>query len=84
MLVAGGGIAGMRAAVALADIGLAVFLVAYIYCVGSRSSDHPYSRFCCTAAVHAALLTAGRAAAPAAGIRQYHLYRDLRTYGRTS
>ncbi len=53
--------------------------IAYIYCVGNRNAEHPYcSRFCCTAAVHASLLTADRAA----GVRQYHLYRDLRAYGR--
>ena len=53
--------------------------IAYIYCVGSRGEQHPYcSRFCCSAAVHTALLAADRGA----GIRQYHLYRDLRTYGR--
>jgi heterodisulfide reductase subunit A len=53
--------------------------VAYIYCVGSRDAGHPWcSRFCCTAAVHAALLASGHGG----GIRQYHLYRDLRTYGK--
>ncbi len=53
--------------------------IAYIYCVGSRTPDRPYcSRFCCTAAVHASLLASRRAS----GIRQYHLYRDLRTYGK--
>ena len=54
--------------------------IAYIYCTGSRNAAHPYcSRFCCTAAVHSALLAAGRGD----GIRQYHLYRDLRTHGRS-
>ena len=53
--------------------------VAYVYCVGSRDAERPYcSRFCCSAAVHASLSAAGRDA----HIRQYHLYRDLRTYGR--
>ena len=53
--------------------------VAYVYCVGSRNADHSYcSRFCCSAAVHASLLTADRGA----NIRQYHLYRDIRTYGK--
>ncbi|MGD0449157.1 MAG: CoB--CoM heterodisulfide reductase iron-sulfur subunit A family protein [Candidatus Dormibacteria bacterium] len=53
--------------------------IAYIYCVGSRGEEHPYcSRFCCSAAVHSALLAAGRGEE----IRQYHLYRDLRTYGK--
>ena len=53
--------------------------VAYVYCVGSRDAEHPYcSRFCCSAAVHASLSAAGRDAS----LRQYHLYRDLRTYGR--
>jgi heterodisulfide reductase subunit A len=59
--------------------GRPVRTIAYIYCVGSRGEEHPYcSRFCCSAAVHSALLAADRGAE----IRQYHLYRDLRTYGR--
>ena len=58
---------------------LAAKRVAYVYCVGSRNEEHPYcSRFCCTAAVHASLL-AGRSTP---GVRQYHLYRDMRTYGK--
>ncbi len=56
--------------------------VAYIYCVGSRQGDagpHQYcSRFCCSAAVHSALELYSRD--PSA--RQFHLYRDMRTYGR--
>jgi heterodisulfide reductase subunit A len=56
--------------------------VAYIYCVGSRQGDdgpHQYcSRFCCSAAVHSALELYTRD--PSA--RQFHLYRDMRTYGR--
>jgi heterodisulfide reductase subunit A len=47
--------------------------------VGSRDGDHAYcSRYCCTAAVHAALLVADRDPT----VRQYHLYRDMRAYGR--
>jgi heterodisulfide reductase subunit A len=53
--------------------------IAYIYCVGSRGEDRAYcSRYCCSAAVHASLLAAGRDPA----LHQYHLYRDMRTYGR--
>jgi heterodisulfide reductase subunit A len=63
----------------LAFQGRPVKSVAYVYCVGSRDDTHPYcSRYCCSAAVHAALLLAGRDS----GVRQYHLYRDMRTYGR--
>jgi heterodisulfide reductase subunit A2 len=63
----------------LAYDGRPVESVAYVYCVGSRNEEHPYcSRFCCSAAVHASLLAAGRDAS----VRQYHLYRDLRTYGK--
>jgi heterodisulfide reductase subunit A len=59
--------------------GKAVESIAYVYCVGNRCEERPYcSRFCCSAAVHASLLAADRGAR----IRQYHLYRDLRTYGR--
>jgi len=60
--------------------------IAYVYCVGSRqagseacSAPHKYcSRFCCTAAVHTALLAQQRDPA----LSQYHLYRDMRTYGK--
>jgi heterodisulfide reductase subunit A len=54
--------------------------VVYIYCVGSRQADngHPYcSRYCCTAAVHSAVVASQRDPS----LRQYHLFRDLRTYG---
>ena len=58
--------------------------VAYIYCVGSRQpegrSNTYCSRYCCTAAVHASLKV-GRPGA-IAQVRQYHLYRDMRTYGK--
>ncbi len=63
----------------LAYKGRPVQSVAYIYCVGSRDQEHTYcSRYCCTAAVHASLLTSDLGAR----IRQYHLYRDMRTYGK--
>ncbi len=59
--------------------------IAYIYCVGSRQGQdveggHSYcSRYCCTAAVHAALESATKCDPR---LRQYHLYRDMRTYGK--
>jgi len=65
--------------------GRPVQTIAYIYCVGSRQDPslegaHTYcSRYCCTAAVHAALEAAGKSGD---GLRQYHLYRDMRTYGK--
>jgi heterodisulfide reductase subunit A len=58
--------------------------VVYVYCVGSRQptggdgANEYCSRFCCTAAVQASVQAAGLD--PAA--RQYHLYRDIRTYGK--
>jgi len=58
--------------------------IAYIYCVGSRQSgtlEKPNlycSRYCCTAAVHTSLGVRARDAA----IHQFHLYRDMRTYGK--
>ncbi|MFC1951265.1 CoB--CoM heterodisulfide reductase iron-sulfur subunit A family protein [Chloroflexota bacterium] len=58
--------------------------VTYIYCVGSREhvkeeNAHEYcSRYCCNSAVHSALLTDELNA----GIKQYHLFRDVRTYGK--
>jgi heterodisulfide reductase subunit A len=69
----------------LESSGRPVKTIAYIYCVGSRQDEsvegaHTYcSRYCCTAAVHAALEAAGR---NGEGLRQYHLYRDIRTYGK--
>jgi len=65
--------------------GRPVKTIAYIYCVGSRQDEsveggHTYcSRYCCTATVHAALEAAGKGGAD---LRQYHLYRDMRTYGK--
>ncbi len=58
--------------------------VSFIYCVGSRehlkeNNAHTYcSRYCCTAAVHAAL----QAAEVKPDIQQYHIFRDIRTYGK--
>lgn len=54
--------------------------VAYVYCVGSRQPDgNQYcSRYCCAATCHTAIEVSGLDA----GIRQYHLYRDMRTYGK--
>ncbi len=58
--------------------------VVYIYCVGSRqdeSQENPNlycSRYCCNAAVHSSILVAEKN--PRA--HQYHLYRDIRTYGK--
>jgi heterodisulfide reductase subunit A len=58
--------------------------IVYVYCVGSRQSpDTPgahtgCSRYCCNATVHTAL----EVAALDAKAHQYHLYRDIRTYGK--
>jgi heterodisulfide reductase subunit A len=61
--------------------------IVYLYCVGSRQAEsegnpHPNrycSRFCCTAAVHTALLADGIDG----DVNQFHLYRDMRTYGKS-
>jgi heterodisulfide reductase subunit A len=61
--------------------------IVYVYCVGSRQAateGNPRpnlycSRYCCTAAVHTALLANGADG----GVNQYHLYRDMRTYGKS-
>jgi heterodisulfide reductase subunit A len=59
--------------------GKPVRTIAYIYCVGSRDEQHPYcSRYCCNAAVHSSLLAADHDPS----VRQYHLYREMRTYGK--
>jgi heterodisulfide reductase subunit A len=58
--------------------------VAFIYCVGSRQSGETpnpntyCSRYCCNAAVHAAL----EAQRGCPGLKTYHIYRDIRTYGK--
>ena len=58
--------------------------IAYVYCVGSRQpadgngANEYCSRFCCTAAVHASI----QASRLDASVRQFHLYRDMRAYGR--
>ena len=66
--------------------GRPVRTVAYVYCVGSRQGDAAEvekpnlycSRYCCSAAVHAAI----KASARDPELNQYHLYRDMRTYGK--
>ncbi len=57
--------------------------IVYIYCVGSRQNPNEggknlyCSRYCCTTTVHTALCA--HKADP--DIHQFHLYRDMRTYG---
>lgn len=53
--------------------------ITYIYCVGSRQKEgNTYcSRFCCSSAIFASLEVHKRSP----DILQYHLYRDIRTYG---
>ena len=69
---------------ALTHHGRPVRSVAYVYCVGSRqSADTPNaneycSRYCCAAAVQTSIQVSGLDRS----IRQYHLYRDMRTYGK--
>ncbi len=56
--------------------------VAYVYCVGSRNTNgcsNAYcARFCCAATVQTAVDVAGLDPT----VRQFHLYRDMRTYGK--
>jgi len=58
--------------------------IVYVYCVGSRQpsdGDQPNlycSRYCCSAAVHTALCVFEKEPA----IHQFHLFRDMRTYGK--
>ena len=58
--------------------------LAYVYCVGSRQpadvegANQFCSRFCCAATVQTAVQVAGLDPS----IRQFHLYRDMRTYGK--
>jgi heterodisulfide reductase subunit A len=62
-------------------LGTPVRTVAYVYCVGGRceGGGHEYcSRYCCNAAIHASLLAHERSPS----MQQFHLYRDIRTYGK--
>ncbi len=55
--------------------------VAYVYCVGNRQpapGNEYCSKFCCSATLHASI----EAAKLDPSIRQYHLYRDIRSYGK--
>ncbi len=54
--------------------------ITYIYCVGSRQAEgNTYcSRYCCTAGVHAAI----QAHEIDPALNQFHLFRDMRTYGK--
>jgi heterodisulfide reductase subunit A2 len=61
--------------------GKPVRTIAYVYCVGNRqpAGGNEYcSKFCCAATVHASLKIAARDSE----LRQYHLHRDIRTYGK--
>jgi len=68
----------------LAWRGRPVRSIAYVYCVGSRqpsgtpNANEYCSRFCCAATVQTSVQVAGLDPA----IRQFHLYRDMRTYGK--
>ncbi|HEY3334085.1 MAG TPA: 4Fe-4S binding protein [Candidatus Limnocylindrales bacterium] len=67
---------------ALAWQGRPVRSVAYVYCVGSRGTagcaSQYCSRYCCASTVHTAIQLSGLDRT----IRQFHLYRDMRTYGK--
>jgi heterodisulfide reductase subunit A2 len=64
--------------------GRPVRTIVYVYCVGSREESketgpHLYcSRYCCSATSHIATVASARDPA----IHQFHLFRDVRTYGK--
>ncbi len=60
--------------------GKPVRTVAYIYCVGNRQpgGNEYCSRYCCAATVHASI----EVDRIDQNVHQYHLYRDIRTYGK--
>lgn len=68
----------------LLENGRPVRTIAYLYCVGSRAAPgteggHTYcSRYCCSATAFTALRVAERDPA----VHQFHLFRDVRTYGK--
>jgi heterodisulfide reductase subunit A2 len=84
----------VSAGVPLTHQGRPIHDIAYIYCVGSRTegqgettgphrSNPDCSRYCCTATLNAALsVSAAVTDAGGAPVRQYHLYRDMRAYGK--
>ena len=63
--------------------------VAFIYCVGSRQDEtescskpnHYCSRYCCAAATYTAVMLHELESKTKQTVNQYHLYRDIRTYG---
>jgi heterodisulfide reductase subunit A2 len=63
--------------------------VVFIYCVGSRQAEtescpepNRYcSRYCCAAATYSAVLLHELETESKQPVNQYHLYRDMRTYG---
>jgi len=65
----------------LTFLGKIIKNVAFIYCVGSRETEgvHTYcSRFCCTGAIHAALMLQEKFK----NIWTFHLHKGIRTYGK--
>ncbi len=53
--------------------------IVFIYCVGSRSEEHEYcSRYCCVATLNASLAALEKFK----DVRIYHVYRDIRAYGK--
>jgi heterodisulfide reductase subunit A len=61
--------------------GKTISTVAYIYCVGNRQvkGENKYcSRQCCTAAIHSSINLHERFN----GVKAFHIYRDIRTYGK--
>ncbi|MEI6875653.1 MAG: FAD-dependent oxidoreductase, partial [Spirochaetota bacterium] len=61
--------------------GRVVKRIAFVYCIGMRQAKGPNaycSRVCCTAAISSSLAAHERAK----GLDIYHVYRDIRTYGK--
>ncbi len=61
--------------------GKPVRTIAYVYCVGNRQEapgNEYCSKFCCAASVHASL----EVTKLDPSVHQYHLHRDIRTYGK--
>lgn len=62
--------------------GRQVTSIAYVYCVGSRQEapgNEYCSKFCCAATLHESVQVSRRYP----GVRQFHLHRDIRAYGRS-
>ena len=59
--------------------------IAFIYCVGSRqepTGEEPVNEYCSRYCCNATMFTTNKLIERIPGIKTYHIYRDIRTYGK--